>query len=263
MPYLIAIVIAICIIWAILGWIKDRIVDLFGWIGRHIKGVLAAAVLVGIWFLLGPDVAVAILICGAVAGGIIKCCRVWSANRNERELKKYLGASCLRCGCMDVPKWKAKLPGFAGRRYPKATGFSRIVTEFAEETERRYITDDEKLSWLNPAVHYLSENGIADIVQLSELPSDGLAYTHVTVNEKLIHDALEKLCIAQKETGKTIIERIPVEDEAARKEFGLREGAAVPEYYKTAYKISDAMMSLRKSGAAPAMESEELSLDDL
>lgn len=262
MPYLIAIVIAICIIWAILEWIKDRIVDLFGWIGRHIKGVLAVAALVGIWFQLGPDAAMVILICGALVGGVIKCCRAWIAHRNERALKKYLGVSCLRYGCMDVPKWKDKLPSFAGRRYPKATSFSRIVTEFAEEMERRYITDDEKLSWLNPAVHYLLENGIADIVQLSELPSDGLAYTHVTVNEKLIHDALEKLCIAQKETGKIIIERIPIEDEAARKEFRLQEGAAVPDYYKTAYKISDAMMS-RKSDAAPAMESEELSLDDL
>lgn len=263
MGYIIAFLIVLGIICAILGWIKDRIVDLFGWIRRHKKGVLMAVALVAIGFLVSMKLAGAILIVWAVVDEIIRLHKARVAERNEQELREHLGVNCLRCGYMDVPKWKAMLPDFAGRSYPEATSFSQIVTEFAKETEQRYIVDDEKLSWLDPAVHYLTENGIADIVQLSEQPSDGLAYTHITVNEKLIHDALEKLCAAQKETGKPIIERIPIEDDAARKEFGLREDETVPEYYKTAYKISDAMMRLRKSDTVMAMESEELSLDDL
>lgn len=263
MPYIIAIIIAIALLGALLEWIKDLIVDLFGWIGRHIPQILLVIVFFVLCSQVGVSTAVALYAVGALAYILWKNFRRWVARNNERALTEHLNRSCLKYGYMTHDRWKRALPDYVGKAYPESTSFYAIVDQFARDVEQRYIAGDEKLAWLDPAIHYLAQETAADVHQLAQVPSEGLRYTHFTPNEKLIYDAMENLYTCKKIGDKAMIQKIPLGDDAVRKDLGLREGVSIPEYYKTAYVIADELRDKRKGGGEDAMESEEFSLDDL
>ena len=161
---------------------------------------------------------------------------------------------------MDEERWRAVLPAYADRRYPEPGAFASITAEFTAGVERTYITNDEKLTWLDPIVHQLVLKGMADIGQLVQVPSEGLAYTHATPDAKLIYDALENLCAAQKVEGQPILEKIVLMRDAVRSDLNL---SYVPDYYLAAYKISDALLDRRRDGAANMIQREEISFSAL
>ena len=172
--------------------------------------------------------------------------------KNEDGVNTYLINNCVKCGHVTEDSWKAMLPQFASKSY--ITSFEQITSNFAKRMEDKYIEGDEKLTWLNPAVHYLRNNLIADITELERVPSEGLNFTHVTPNGKLIFDAMENLCKVKVSDGKHMIQKILLKPDAVRQELNLAADASIPEYYMIAYKINDIEGNI---------ESEELSLDDL
>lgn len=181
--------------------------------------------------------------------------------KNEDELNKYLINNCVRCGHVTEGSWKAMLPQFASKTY--ITSFKQITSNFAKKIEDKYIEGDEQLTWLNPAVHYLINNLIADITELERVPSEGLNFTHVTPNGKLIFDAMENLRKVKVIEGKDMIQKILLEPDAVRQELNLAAGASIPEYYMIAYKINDYYANEKKNNIEGNIESEEISLDDL
>lgn len=262
MHYIIAFIIAIAILGALLEFIKELLGGLFGWIGRHLSQIILVILFLGLCSQVGVATTVVLYAIGALVYTLWKNLKHWIARNNERALTQHLNQNCLRFGYMNHDSWTRALPDYANKTYPESTSFYCIVDQFASDVERQYIASDEKLSWLDPAIRHLAQE-MADVHQLAQVPSEGLHYTHSTPNEKLIYDAMENLCACKKIGNKAMIQKVPLEEDAVRKDLGLRDSAAIPEYYKAAYIISDELRNKRKDGCENAVESEEFTFDDL
>lgn len=180
---------------------------------------------------------------------------------NQKKLLIHLKNNCRKLGYMNPNKWRNYLPEYANKMYP--TSFEDITRNFALEIERVYIIEDSNLSWLDPASKYLAESGMADVYELAQIPSEGLKWTHVTPNEKLIFDAMEKLSIVKKINNRKLINKINLEEEAVKSAHNFDKNKSIPKYLCAAYKIDDYFMDKKINTSESNIESEEFSLDDL
>jgi hypothetical protein len=253
MQIIIAIIVILIIIGAIgalVEWIKEKIgfliliglVILAVYVLGFVKMLKIAAIIFSVFMLIG-------WISTVVQKG------------NEKNLMMYLNKHCLMLGYMSADMWKRHLPQFSTKSYE--TSFELITKNFAESVERQYIENDVKLEWLDPAVLYLTNNLMADVIELEKVPSKKLQYTHITPNAKLIYEAMEHLCLAKVVDGKHMIQKIQLDDAAVRKELKLQDNISIPEYYKTAYRISDYFANKRRNETEGNIESEEITFDDL
>ena len=270
--------IALAVIWLIcsfIGWILERIGDLFGWLWRHKPVAVGVGGFFLLSFLFGAPTALPFTILYAVgyllvrkimewAARLAEKLRQWARERNELMLRRCLEADCLKLGHMTPDLWRARLPAYVDLEYPEPYDFDEIVRGFAQMVEENYIDGDEQLAWLEPIVHDLVHRGMADVGQLSQVSSEGLTYTHNTPDAKLIYDALEKLRAVKKVGGKAMIEKISLTDrEQVRRDLKIPSHESVPSYYMAAYKISDALMDRRRCGSVSYIEREELVFSDL
>lgn len=244
---------------------------LLEWLGEH-KGLIIGIIIFAICCYFFGEIVVKIIftIIGiGIAGcffavpikGVYECIQGFIKRRNEKELMIYLNENCIRCGYVDRTYWRELLPEYVSKSYE--TSFEEITNRFAWQVEEKYIRNDKEIEWLNPAMTYLINNVIADVVELEKVPSENLKYTHITPNGKLIHDAMESLCSAKIVNGKPMVQKIVLEDSAVRKSLKLQDGKEIPSYYKVAYKIMDSFAKKRKNNKNSNIESEEISLDDL
>lgn len=184
--------------------------------------------------------------------------------RNEENFNDYLKKHCMQCGYMDEERWNRRLSWWY-KVLPYESSFEEITENFAVSVEKEYIENDEELKWLDPIVHYLTEQVIADIAELERVPNPYLNYTHYTPNAKLIYDAMNKLCVVKKREGKFMIQRINLEEDPVREQLQLNIEEIVPEYYKAAYRINDYFVKKRKDSMDRVgnIVSEEIRLEDL
>lgn len=248
-----SIIIGIIIILVVLGIIGI----LLDWVRDHkgiIIAIVAGAILLyigGIKLLLG---AVAVLL---IIGYIVSLIQ----KSNDKKLETILNTSCTQLGCVNSEAWRSRLPMYADKMY--STSFDEITQNFTQASEKQHITDDQKLTWLDPASKYLAKSVMADVYELAQVPSEGLMYTHSTPNGQLIKDAMDNLCIAKIVDNRHMIHKVQLEADAIRKAHGFREGHDVPEYLLWAYRIDDYVANKSIHKEESNIESEEISLDDL
>ncbi|MBU3178390.1 hypothetical protein KPL47_18865 [Clostridium estertheticum] len=247
---IVVILFVIGIIGNILKWAKENIIPIL-----LIIGAIVIIYVFGFWAVLK----VAVVICGILGlGGWIYNC---IAEKNEKQLNSFLRNSCMQMGCMDVAAWVKKLPQFAGKSYNSS--FGSITSEFALAMEKKYITDDPKLSWLDPATNYLKKAFAADVWELERIPSKILEYTHCTSNGKLIQEAMEQISDNKIINGKHLVQKASLEAEAVCKDHYFNSIESVPDYYLYLYTINEYFRERSVSKDESNMETEEMSLDDL
>lgn len=193
---------------------------------------------------------------------LIKCVDKYISDKKKRKnellLYQYLQDNCLECGYMNPWKWRKLLPDFAYKEY--FTGFDYITSEFAKEVEAKYVKS-AKEKWIHPIIEYLTQNGMADIYELTQVPNEFLKYTHYTSDAILINRELDRLCETAEKDGRKIIEKIRLERESVEMMYHL-PGKNINEVYLNAYKISGDFLTsqiLQKGN----LVTHEFSADDL
>lgn len=251
------IIIGIVIVLLIIGVVRV----LLEWVKENIGIILFVVVAIaGIYFLgFWTALKIATVICGLVL--IFAWIYNYVATKNEKELKSFLEGSCMKLGYMNDSAWVKRLPQFADKAYNNS--FESITKKFALDIEKRYIEDDFKLRWLDPASNYLKKAFVADIRELEQVPSEGLAYTHHTPNGKLIKEAMDQISINKIIDGKHLVQKAPLEAEAVCKDHNFMSVESIPEYYMNLYTINEYFRERSVSKEESNLETEEMSLDDL
>lgn len=250
MMQIIVVIIIIGVIGALLEWAKKNVT-----IVVIIVLAIAGIFFWGFWTALKVAllIFVLLLICGWIYNSI--------GEKNEKELNGFLGSSCVQFGYMNDSAWVKKLPQFAGKSYN--TSFQSITSQFALNIEKRYITDDSKLTWLDPASNYLKKAFAADVWGLEQIPSPGLSYTHSTPNGKLIQEAMDYISISKIINGKHFMKKVLMEAEAVCKKHNFKSIESLPKYYLHLYTINEYFRERSVSKGESNFETEEMSLDDL
>lgn len=241
--------------------VVGAIAALVDWVKAN-KGLVTMLVAFIIsWFIFGfietIVIAIILFVIAMIIAAIINKIEI----NNQKKLLIHLKNNCSKLGYMNANKWRNYLPEYADKMYP--TSFDDITKNFALQIERLNIIEDNNLSWLDPASKYLVESGMADVYELAQVPSEGLKWTHVTPNEKLIFDAMEKLSIVKKINDKKLINKINLDEEAVKSAHNFDKNKSIPKYLCVAYKIDDYFMNKKTNTNESNIESEEFSLDDL
>lgn len=241
MVYLIVALIVIGIIISIFNFVKKNI------------GIILGIVGIVLLFIFVPVVAV-IVILGLVLAIIIAS---MVAKKNERDLRSYLSFYCTQLGYVPPVAYSNVAPAFAGKYY--STSYEEIVKNFLAQCDSLYFNQTDNGRWAQPMFDYVKEHGMADVLQLIQVPNPAWKLTHITTNQKLAYDAMNTRCYSSDSNTTPDFERIQLQEEVVKQEL---EGTGYPfcEAFCYAYKST---AKLLESNAPSNFISEEISIDDL
>ena len=245
MRTIIVVLLVIIIIWFILS-------SLWNFIKEKYPYILGIAFLIGAGYIniVMPFVIVLILILFLLVDGMIK-------DNNERKLKYYLENNCLKRGFISERDYPKLAPDYKDKRFK--TSYVEIVEKFVNDTETRYIINDQNRKWLQPYLQYIRDNVMADVYDLCRVSSYELQYTHSTPLPKLIVEGMEPYCKDSDNLGKAEFQKIRLKDEEVKEAIMIKNSGEINllSYYIYAYKVKDIS---RMNGNNNTFESEEVFL---